>query len=74
MTELECYKVRKDLIRSKLAKIKFPDNKETTICWAVGMSLNISGVTIKNYLKGNIKDGYLAESIYNELKRLKLTK
>lgn len=74
MTELQSYKIRKDLIRDKLRKVKFPKDKETTMCWAIGASLDISGVTVKNYIKGAIGDGYLAEAIYNELKRLKIAK
>ena len=74
MTELQKYEAKKDLIRAKLARVNFPENKETSMCWAIGASLGTSGVTIKNYLKGNIKDGYLAESIYNELRRLKIVK
>jgi len=74
MTELEAYKIRKDLIKEKLSSIKFPKDSETRYCWSVGASLNVSGVTVKNYIKGDVKDGYLAEAIYTCFKKIKMTK
>jgi len=74
MTSFELMEIKRNLIKDKLSKVSFPPEKETTMCWAVGADLGITGVTVKNYLKGYIKDGYLAEAILNECKRLKLTK
>lgn len=74
MTNLEAYKIRKKLIKDKLSTIKFPKESETRYCWIVGAALDVSGVTVKNYINGNVKDGYLAESIFAEFKRLKLVK
>jgi len=74
MTSLQLYLEKKESIAGKLSTIKFPKEAETRLCWAVGANLDVSGVTVKNYVNGSIKDGYLAEAIYSEFKRLKLCK
>jgi len=74
MTSFETMEMKRNVVKLKLSKVVFPNDKETSYCWMVGADLGITGVTVKNYLKGYIKDGYLAEAILNECKRLKLTK
>lgn len=75
MAALDVYNEKHNDIKNRLSTIPIPtDGSATTIFWTVGSALNISGTTVKNYLSGEIKDGYLAEAIYNEFRRLKLTK
>jgi len=74
MTSFELMEIKRNLIKDKLSKVIFPSDKETSMRWAIGQDLGVTGVTIKNYMDGKIKDGYLAEAILNECKRLKLTK
>lgn len=71
MTALQKYNAAHEEIKEKLSTVVFPQNLETSICWDIGKSLDVTGPTIKNYIAGQIKDGYLAEAIYNECKRLK---
>lgn len=72
MTVLDTFKKRHNEIRKKLMSIELPeDGSATQLCWNVGSNLNVSGPTIKNYLTGEIKDGFLAEAIHGEFKRLK---
>lgn len=66
------FKKKKEIIKSKLSKVRLENNKETMACWQVATALNISGTTVKNYLEGKISDGYLAEAIYEEFKNLNL--
>lgn len=70
----EEFDLRHKQIKEKLTSIELPEGTGTNICWAVAGSLKITGQTVKNYLVGNIKDGYLAEAIYKEFKRLKIAK
>jgi len=74
MTSFELMEIKRELLRDRFKKVRFPSDKETSICWAIGKDLGVTGVTVKNYITGNIKDGLLAEAILSELKRLKLTK
>lgn len=75
MTALQEFNKKRSIIISKLSKIELPsDGNATNICWNVGSALQITGPTVKNYLSGEVKDGYLAEAIYSEFKRLKITK
>ena len=39
--------------------------------WAIGNALKISGTSVDNYIKGRIKDGYMAEAIYSEYLKMK---
>jgi len=71
MTNYENYVERKSQIRKKLSAIKLDKNSETKQCWVVASNLSVSGTTIKNYLEGRIADGYLAEAIYKEFKKIK---
>jgi predicted transcriptional regulator len=75
MTALELLDKKREEMKEKMKKVVLPtDRTATRICWAIGENLNITGQTVINYVNGDIKDGYLAESIYNEFKRLKLIK
>lgn len=66
---------RREDIKVKLSSFSVPDNiSPTSVHWVVGNKLGVSGASVKNYIEGKISDGYLAEAIYKELKRLKLTK
>jgi hypothetical protein len=66
----EMEKSRED-IKSKLKSIKMPENKETNVCFLIGNDLKVSGTTVRNYLRGNIKDGFLATAIYKQFQKLK---
>lgn len=70
----EEFDLRHKSIKEKLASIVLPEQTGTSLCGGVGYSLNITGQTVKNYLNGDIKDGFLAEAIYKEFKRLKIAK
>lgn len=70
----EEFETRHKDIKDKLMAIVLPEQTGTSICGGIGYSLNITGQTVKNYLNGDIKDGYLAEAIYKEFKRLKIAK
>lgn len=74
MTSYETFKKQKEDIRKKLSTVILEDGQETNLYWQVGTSLKVSGTTISNYLKGNVSDGYLAEAIYREFKKLKCVK
>ena len=71
MSNYERLQKRKELIRKKLSTVKLPSGSESSVCWSVGSKLNISGVTVKNYLNGKISDGYLAEEILFIIKKTK---
>lgn len=43
----------------------------TNACLKSATKLDVSHVTVLNYIKGDIKDGYLAEAILAELKKIK---
>ena len=43
----------------------------TVVAKKVGDILYISKITVLNYINGEIKDGYLAEAILAELKKIK---
>ena len=68
---IEKYKERHKKIKVLLSKVEIPDGMATQILWNIGANLGVTGPTVKNYISGNIKDGYLAEAIYNECKRLR---
>lgn len=70
----EEFHFRHKQIKEKLTAIDLPEGSGTNTCWAVAGSLGVTGQTVKNYLEGNIKDGFLAEAIYKEFKRLKIAK
>lgn len=70
----ETYLNRKEEIRKKLMSIELPVGSETRICWKVAEEFKISGTSVKNYLEGRIADGYLAEAILKEFKKLKIAK
>jgi hypothetical protein len=74
MTSYETFKKQKEEIRKKLSNVILEDGQETNLCWKVGGELKVSGTTINNYLKGNVSDGYLAEAIYREFKKIKCIK
>jgi len=62
------------VIKEKLAttaKAKISKGTIMAACTNVGRLLEISPQTVYNYITGNIKDGYLAEAILKEFKRLK---
>lgn len=71
-SDISDYKKRRSNIIQELRKIQLPtDGSATNLCWAIGTALNVTGVTVKNYIQGEVKDGYLAEAILYEFKRLK---
>jgi|TARA_R110000868_G_scaffold180622_2_gene421239 predicted transcriptional regulator len=60
------------LIKNKLlAESKRLKYKITNAAISVSATLPITHITVRNYMKGNIKDGYLAEAILAELKKIK---
>lgn len=63
-----------EAIKNKLMAISLPEGKENNVCMGVALIFNVSMQTIKNYLSGKVGDGYLAEAIYKEFKRLKIAK
>lgn len=74
MTAVETYNQKHETIKEKMASVSLPtDGTATQVCWSIGAALDISGTTVKNYAEGEIKDGYLAEAIFAEFKRLKMT-
>jgi hypothetical protein len=72
MTPLEILEERKNQVKGKLFSIVIPNRQETSICWAIGKSLGVTGTTVQNYLRGKVKDGYLAEAIYEEFLKIKM--
>ncbi len=74
MTAFQEMEAKRKAVKHLLSTAQFPSDKETILCWTIGHGLGVTGVTVKNYLRGKIKDGYLADAIYSEIKRLKLTK
>jgi len=72
MNHLENLKERRKELAKQLKKVKLPNTKESITCWEVGSVLGCSGVTIKNYLSGNVADGYLGEAIVEVFKEKKL--
>ena len=75
MSALEQLEKRRADIKAKLKTIKLPeDGTQTQLFWNIGTALNVSGPTIKNYISGDVKDGYLAEAIFAECKRLRFVK
>ncbi len=68
-------KNKKHLIIKKLLGIegkRLSDNNLTaSACLKSAIKLDVSHVTVLNYIKGDIKDGYLAEAILAELKKIK---
>lgn len=63
MNNKEKLQRRKDELASKLLQVKLPRRMESVHCNDVGVRLGITGVSVKNYLSGKIKDGYLGEEI-----------
>lgn len=75
MTAIETYNKEHADVLAKLKTVKLPtDGTATGICWEIGRSLKVTGPTVRNYLSGGVKDGFLAVAIYNEFKRLKMVK
>jgi predicted transcriptional regulator len=77
MTALEQYNTKHQEVIVKLNQLsasKIEEGKILIVCKNVGEALNKSTQTIYNYLSGRIKDGYLAEAICQELKKLKTIK
>lgn len=71
MNHIDSLKERKKDLAKQLRKIRLPDSKESVTCWLVGSKLGCSGVTVKNYLSGNVADGYLGEAIVKVFEDLK---
>lgn len=74
LTPLETLKSRRNEICRQLSKVELPKSIGTESCMKVGQILDITGVTVMNYLKGNVRDGYLAEAILKEFKAMKMVK
>jgi hypothetical protein len=70
MNNIEMLEQQREEIRKKLAKVDLSNIKKSSTCWTVGTNLRITGVTVENYLRGRISDGYLAEAIYREFETL----
>lgn len=64
--------LRKEKLAKELSKVQLPTGKESISCWAVGNQLQISGVSVKNYLNGKIGDGYLGEEILTAFKKMNM--
>jgi len=71
MGNYEMYLKKKEDIQKKLKTIKFDRMEGTRQLWAIGNALKISGTSVDNYIKGRIKDGYMAEAIYSEYLKMK---
>ena len=71
MGNYEMYLKKKEDIKKKLKTIKFDRMESTRQMWAIGNALKISGTSVDNYIKGRIKDGYMAEAIYSEYLKIK---
>lgn len=54
---------RKEELASKLLQVKIPRRQESKVCREIGEKLDITGVSVKNYLMGKIADGYVGEEI-----------
>lgn len=52
------------------AKLHIKDGEILTTCKKIAKTLRKSPQTIYNYVKGSIKDGYLADAILIELQKL----
>jgi hypothetical protein len=75
MKALDLLTKRRNEIVKKLQSVSIPnDGSITSICWKIGNDLDVSGTTVRNYVQGDVKDGYLAEAIYSEFQRLNLAK
>jgi|GEM_PF-4991697 predicted transcriptional regulator len=74
MTSYEMFKKEKEDIKKKLSTVVLQEGQETSLCWQVATALKISGTTVNNYLRGNVSDGFMAEAIYREFKKLKCIK
>ena len=75
MTRNNRIKRKRKEIKDKLQKVTLPDNgTQSQLLWSIGTTLNVSGPTIGNYIKGNVKDYYLAEAILAEFKKLKMVR
>ena len=60
------------LIKNRLSmEGKRLKNKVTLAAITTSQVLPVTHITVLNYIKGNIKDGYLAEAILAELKKIK---
>ena len=58
-------------IKKRLMEVELPENLNIESCFYIGKELGCSGNTVRNYLHGKIGDGYLAEAILAECKRMK---
>jgi hypothetical protein len=74
MNSYEAFKKQKEDIKKKLSTVILEEGQETSLCWQVATALKVSGTTVSNYLRGNVSDGYMAEAIYREFKKLKCAK
>lgn len=63
---------RKEKLAKELSRVQLPTGKESVFCWTVGSELQISGVSVKNYLNGKIGDGYLGEEILTAFKKMNM--
>lgn len=66
--------IKRSGIKSKLkstADKKIGKGQMVIVCAELGKNLNLSGQTVYNYIRGEIKDGYLAEAILKELRLYK---
>ena len=68
MNHLKKVTKRKEELASKLLQVNMPNRKQSEILWEVGSKLGVTGTTVKNYLIGNIADGYLGEEILDIFK------
>lgn len=77
MIAFEQYRQRHLDIKKKLneiSQIKIGKGRTMEVCRIVGVSLEVSAPTVHNYISGKISDGYLAEAIYQEFKKMKSPK
>ena len=67
----ELYLQKHSDIKKMLGDVVLPENLNIETCFKIGKTLACSGNTVRNYLLGKVNDGYLAEAILAECKRLK---
>lgn len=68
MTLFEKYEKKHSAIKKQLLSVEVDG---AINCETIGHHLKVSGQTVRNYLSGKIKDGYLAESILEAAKKIK---
>lgn len=74
MEAIERFYKRKEEVKEKMKRIIIPNENATYFFVQLGAALGCSGVTIKNYIYGQVKDGFFAETIIEHCKKIKAYK